>query len=292
LYIHSGKMLTLIRKINLILISLKRSRQHSYRGHCSDFIMEFGFNILLCHARKMLVSLTCGLTGLKTLLILLCLQFLFQFNTNSQIYEHPNFSFSSHETLELERVEVDANQTRVYFSILNRKLGGTFCMDTSTYIKNSLGSEEYKLLESIGVPDCPDVHKFSIVGKKLSFILVFPPISKEIRYIDIIENCQVACLSVRYVLLDTIINKRINEALSLYESRKLKESLAAFENLLLSSNDNVSPVFGTIYLYMMSINYELGQSKEIRRLYDDLEQSSIINKEEILEEARYQEIVR
>jgi hypothetical protein len=232
------------------------------------------------------------LTDLRTLLIFFCLQLSFQFTADSQVYERPNFSFSSHETLELERVEVDASQTRVYFSILNRKLGGTFCMDTSTYIKNSLGSEEYKLVESIGVPDCPDVHKFSIVGKRLSFILVFPPISKEIRYIDIIENCQEACLSVRYVLLDTVINERINEALNLYESRKMEESLAGFENLMLSYNDNVSPVFGTIYLYMMSINYELGQSKEIRRLYNELEQSSIINKEEILEEARYQELVR
>jgi hypothetical protein len=240
----------------------------------------------------MSVSLACRLADLRTLPILLCLQLLFQFTVNSQVYERPNFSFSSHETLDLERVDVEADQTRVYFSILNRKLGATFCIDTSTYIKNSLGSEEYKLVESIGVPDCPDVHKFSIVGKKLSFILVFPPINKGIKYIDIIENCQEGCLSIRYVLLDAVINERINEALDLYESRKLKESLAAFENLLLSNNDNKSPVFGTIYLYMMSINYELGQSKEIRRLYNELEQSSIINKEEILEEARYQELVR
>jgi len=233
-----------------------------------------------------------SLTGLKTLLVFLFLQLSFQFSADSQVYERPNFSFSSHETLELERVDVDTNQTRVYFSILSRKLGGSFCIDTSTYIKNSLGSDEYKLIESIGVPDCPDVHKFSIVGKKLSFILVFPPIGREIRYIDVIENCQESCLSVRYILLDKVINEKINDALNLYESRKLEESLAAFQDLLLSHNDNVSPVFGSVYLYMMSINYELGQSKEIRRLYNELDQSSIINKEEILEEARYQELVR
>ena len=233
-----------------------------------------------------------SLTGLKTLLTLLCFQLLFQFKVNSQIYERPNFSFSSHETLDLERIVIDNSQTRVYFSILNRKLSGSFCIDTSTYIKNSLGPEEYKLIESIGVPDCPDVHKFSIVGKKLSFILVFPVISKDVKYIDIVEKCKEACISIRYILLDTLINEKINEALNLYESRKMEESLAIFEELLLSRNDNKSPVFGTIYLYMMSINYELGQSKEIRRLYNELEKSSIVNKEEILEEARYQEIVR
>ena len=242
----------------------------------------------------------CGLADLrtrrladsKTLLILFFLQLSVLFNVKSQVYQRPNFSFSTHETLDLESIEIDDNQTRIYLSILNRKLGASFCVDTSTYIRNSLGKEEYRLIESMGVPDCPDVHKFSIVGKKLSFILVFPPISKEIKYIDIIENCQDACFSIRYVLLDNEINEMINQGLSLYESRKMTESLKVFEDLMLSRNDNLSPVFGTIYLYMMSINYELGQSKEIRRLYDELKQSSIINKEEILEEVRYQELIR
>jgi hypothetical protein len=233
---------------------------------------------------------TRGLADLRT--FLLCFLLSFQFFGHSQTYQRPNFSFSSHETLDLESIEIDENQTRIYLSILNRRLGATFCVDTNTYIRNSLGTEEYRIIESIGVPDCPDVHKFGIVGKKLSFILVFPPVSKEIQYIDIIEDCQNACFSIRYILLDTEINELINQGLNLYESRKLKESLKVFEDLLLSKNDNVSPVFGTIYLYMMSINYELGQSKEIRRLYNELEQSSIINKEDILEEARYQELVR
>jgi hypothetical protein len=187
---------------------------------------------------------------------------------------------------------MDEDQTRIYMSILNRRLGATFCVDTNTYIRNSLGNEEYKLIESVGVPDCPDVHKFGIVGKKLSFILVFPHVSEEIQYIDIIEDCQDACFSIRYILLDNEINELINQGLNLYESRKLTESLKVFEDLMLSKNDNVSPVFGTVYLYMMTINYELGQSKEIRRLFDELEQSSIMNKEEIIEEVRYQELFR
>jgi hypothetical protein len=228
----------------------------------------------------------------RALLIFLCLQLLLIFHGHTQVYQHPNFSFSSHETLELQSIEVDDSLTRVYMSILNRKLGGSFCMDTNTYIRNSLGTEEYKLIESMGVPDCPEVHKFSIVGKKLNFILVFPAISKDLKYINIIEECPEACISIRYILLDNEINNRINQAFDLYEKRKMEESLKIFKDLMLSYNDNVSPVFGTIYLYMISINYELGDSKEIHRLYDELQQSSIINKEEILEEVRYQELIR
>jgi hypothetical protein len=232
------------------------------------------------------------LLDLRIPIIILCLLLSLPFQIHSQVYKRPNFSFSSHETLELESIEVDDTLTRIYMSILSRKLGSSFCIDKNTYIRNSLGTEEYKLIESIGVPDCPDVHKFSIIGKKLSFILVFPVISKDLKYINIIEDCPEACITIRYILLDNEINQLINQGLDLYAKRKMEESLKVFEDLMLSRNDNVSPVFGTVYLYMMSINYELGQPKEIKRLYNELEQSSIINKEEILEEVRYQELIR
>lgn len=244
------------------------------------------------HTCRLEDSRTCRLLNLRTLIIILCLLLTLPSKVHSQVYQRPNFSFSSHETLELESIEVDDSVTRVYMSLLSRKIGGSFCVDKNTYIRNSLGTEEYKLIESMGVPDCPEVHKFSIVGKKLDFILVFPPISADIKYINIIEDCPDACISIRYILLDNGINELINQGFDLYERRKMEESLTVFEDIMNSYNDNKSPVFGTIYLYMISINYELGQSKEIRRLYDELEQSSIINKEEILEEVRYQELIR
>lgn len=231
---------------------------------------------------------------LRTVFLLIILEswMLFPLQAQVKTITRPNFSFSSHETIELESIELDENQTTVHLSILNRKLGGTFCIDNNTLIRNSLGTEEYRLVESVGVPDCPDVHKFSIVGKKLSFILIFPPISREIKYVEIIENCPEACLSIRYILLDEEINGIINQGLNLYENRKMEESLQVFEDLLNSRNDNKSPVFGTIYLYLINLNYELGRSKEIRRLYDELQRSSIINKDEIIEEIRVQDLVR
>src|SRR4030042_3841515 len=121
--------------------------------------------LIYMRTRGLLDSRTCRLVDLKTLLIFLFFQLSLLFNVQSQVYQRPNFSFSTHETLDLESIEIDDNQTRIYLSILNRKLGASFCVDTTTYIRNSLGTEEYKLIESMGVPDCPDVHKFSIVGK-------------------------------------------------------------------------------------------------------------------------------
>ena len=224
---------------------------------------------------------------LSLLLMVLCAKY-----SISQVYNRPNFAFSSHETLELENIDMDNNQTRVYLSILNRQLSGTFCVDTNTFIRNSLGTGEYKLIQSVGIPDCPDVYKFTSIGEKLNFILIFPPVSKDMKYIDIIEDCDDACFSIKYILLDQELNSIINRGFQLYETGNPDESLKVFEDLMAARNDNLSPVFGTIYLYMMTINYELGQIKEVRSLFDELQQSSIINKEEIIEKARYEGLVR
>jgi hypothetical protein len=224
---------------------------------------------------------------LLLLLIVLCTKY-----SNSQVYNRPNFAFSSHETLELESIEIDDNQTRVYLSILNRRLAGTFCVDTNTFIRHSLGTEEYKLVQSVGIPDCPDVYKFTSIGEKLNFILIFPPLSKDLKYIDIIEDCDNACFSIKYVLLNQELNSIINRGFQLYEDGNPDESLKVFEDLMAARNDNLSPVFGTIYLYMMTINYELGRTEEVRNLFDELQQSSIINKDEIIETARYEGLVR
>jgi hypothetical protein len=229
---------------------------------------------------------------IKCSLFLVITVFLTPLNSISQVYNRPNFALSSHETLELESIEIDENQTRIYLSILNRRLSGTFCVDTNTYIRNSLGNEEYKLVQSMGIPDCPDVYKFTAIGEKLNFILVFPPINEDLKYIDVIEECDDACFSFKYVLLDLELNEIINQGFHLYEAGNLPESLKVFEDLMSDRNDNLSPVFGTVYLYMMTINYELGRSKEVQNIFDELQQSAIINKEEIIEAARYEGLIR
>ena len=229
---------------------------------------------------------------IRSLLLPLMLLLLIPQYSASQVYDRPNFTFSSHETLELKSIEIDRNQTRIFLSILNRRLSGTFCVDTNTWIRNSLGNEEYKLVQSMGIPDCPDVHKFAAIGEKLEFILIFPPIDKDIEYIDIIEECKDACFSFKYILLDQELNGIINQGFRLYEAGNLTESLKVFEDLMTERNDNLSPVYGTVYLYMMTINYELGRSKDVREIFNALQQSSIINKDEIIEAARFEGLVR
>ncbi len=209
----------------------------------------------------------------------------------SQVFEKPNFSFSSHPTLEIDRVELKSDRTLVYMAITNKRVGSSFCVDTNTYILNSLDDEEFLMIQSMGIPDCPNVHEFQAIGEKISFILVFPPIPDDMKYIDIIEDCPDACFSFKYVLLDAELNQKINQGMLLYEYGKLNEALKHFEDLMTVHNDFMSPVFGTVYLYLMSINYELGDMDEVERLYEELQYSSILNKEEIIEAAKFEGIV-
>ena len=62
-----------------------------------------------------------------------------------------------------------------------------------------------------GIPACPDQHRFKSIGEVLDFSLVFPAIPDEVKYIDLREGCDDACVSVKYILLDEEMNNRINE---------------------------------------------------------------------------------
>jgi hypothetical protein len=126
----------------------------------------------------------------------------------------------------------------------------------------------------------------------MDFSLVFPAIPDEVKYIDLFEGCVDACVSVKYILLDEELNNRINEGFNLYEIGRLSASLEIFKDIMESGYDNYSPVFGTLYLYMMSIHFELGQSIEVRRIFDELKESSIIGKDEFIETARDAGLVR
>ncbi len=106
------------------------------------------------------------------------------------------------------------------------------------------------------------------------------------------ERCEDECVSLKYILLNEEINERISEGVNLYEMGRLKTSLQVFEDIMSDGFDNYSPVFGTIYLYLMTIHYELGNSKELRRLYDELRESSLFGKEEFIESARDSGLVR
>jgi hypothetical protein len=210
----------------------------------------------------------------------------------AQVYDKPSFSLTSHPTLEITNVVKWGDQTVVNIRVQNQRISGTFCFDRESFLRNSLGEGEWKLVSLDGIPACPDQHRFKSIGEVLEFSLVFPAIPDEVTYIDLMEGCEDACVSVKYILLNEDMNNRINEGFNLYETGRLSASLQVFEEIMASGYDNHSPVFGTLYLYMMSIQYELGNSKEVRRIFQELKESSIAGRDEFIETARETGLVR
>ena len=230
---------------------------------------------------------------MKNLILLLLLPASLVQITGSQVYERPNFALSSHSTLEVTSIEKWSDQTVVYISVQNQNISGSFLI-TSIPIssENSLGSDEYRLVSMEGIPACPEVYRFKSIGEILRFSLVFPPLPDEVEYLDFQERCEDACVSLKYIILNEEINERINEGFELYELGRLNASQKVFEDIMSADFDNYSPVFGTIYLYLMSIHYEQGNSSELRRVFNELRESSIIGREEFIESARETGLVR
>jgi hypothetical protein len=223
---------------------------------------------------------------MRTVIFLFVLMVVSPVRMMAQVYDKPSFSLNSHPTLELLSIVKWEDQTVVNIRIKNERISGSFCMDKETYLVHSLGTEEWKMTSMEGIPACPDQYRFKSIGEVLDFSLIFPAIPDEVKYIDLMERCEDACVSVKYILLDEEMNTRINEGFSLYEIGRLSASLQVFEEIMEAGYDDYSPVFGTLYLYMMSIHYELGQSKEARRIFNELKASSIIGREEFIETAR------
>lgn len=229
---------------------------------------------------------------MRSLSIICLALILFSFGGAAQIFEQPNFSLTSHPTLDIISVERWEDQMVVNLSLKNERFSASFCIDSNTVLKNSLGDDEYTLLSMEGIPSCPDVYRFISIGERIAFSLTFPAVPDEVRYIDLVENCDENCVSLKYILLDEDMNTRLNEGFHLYELGKPLAALQAFEDIMSTEYDGVSPVFGTVYLYLISIHYELGSSKDARRVYQELRESNIIGREEFIEIAKETGIVR
>jgi hypothetical protein len=210
----------------------------------------------------------------------------------AQIYDRPIYSLTSHPTLDIVSIERWEDRMVVELSLKNESFSGAFCIDSSTVLKNSLAQEEYSMISMQGIPACPEVYRFKSVGERISINLIFPPVPDDVKYVDLVENCDENCVSVKYILLDEELNSRLNEGFRLYELGKPESSLRVFEDIMRTEFDGFSPVFGTVYLYMIAIHYELGNSKDARNVFRELQESSILGREEFIETARETGIVR
>jgi len=176
-------------------------------------------------------------------------------NIFSQIYNLPNAALKSHETLDISKIEISPEKTVVYLIIENRIEGGNFCADRNIFILDPDGNK-LKIINSIGIPVCPDSYKFKSIGEKLQFTLEFPPLKSGTKWIDIIEDCSSNCFWFYGVTLDNDLNKRLDEVFLLASKGKAADNIALFEALLESIDNQNAGIEGLLYINIINAAIE------------------------------------
>ncbi len=206
-------------------------------------------------------------------------------NSISQIIEKPNFAERTHPTLVIDKIEITDKQTIVYLTVTNEIANGWFCADKNISIKNSFGSETYKIIKSENIPVCPNQHKFNLIGETLSFKLYFSTLSKSIKYIDITENCNDACFHFNGVVLDATLNSEIDLGYERFAKGKSDLAAICFKNVIEKFTDYnyASPYFSLMQIYAEKENYS-----EAKNWFTKLQNSKTVDKQTIIDLVKQQ----
>lgn len=193
--------------------------------------------------------------GNKRIIIIICLILPAVNIDNCQTFIQPNYALKSHETMSIRKVEITGERTIVSFSVENRIAGGNFCADRNIYIIDPSGVK-YKVLKAVGIPVCPESYAFKSIGEVLNFTLEFPPVSRDIKWVDIVEDCMSNCFRFYGVTLDNNLNKKLDEAFSLSERVKPAESVALFRMILIETDSMNLGIEGLLYTNIITFSLE------------------------------------
>ena len=190
-------------------------------------------------------------------------------NVFSQTYIQPNTGLKSHETLELKKIEITPEKTVVSLQIENKIEGGNFCADKKVFIIYPDGSKS-KLVNAVGIPQCPDTYKFKNIGEKLEFTLTFPPLKPATDWIDIEEECAINCFHFYGVTLNNDLNKRLDEAFIIAATSDPQKNMLLFRNILETVDKQNHGIIGLLYINIISAAVEAGDKVEAAVWYKRL----------------------
>ncbi|MFC2096647.1 hypothetical protein ACFLQ3_03005 [Bacteroidota bacterium] len=206
------------------------------------------------------------------------------------MFENPIASKISHPELEITKIEITDSITIISLKVTNkRSQGGWFCADKNIIVKNTNGFETYELIKSENIPTCPDQFEFAYSGQVLEFILYFPVIPKDIKFIDLIENCSNACFFFNGIILDNDHNKKIRAfetGFDLYQNSEYEKSIPYFEKVLSGEIYIKSHIYGLSYYYLILVNKNLGNKNEQEKWYNQLLNSTISDKQTFINELK------
>lgn len=183
-----------------------------------------------------------------------------------QTVVQPNYALKSHPTLEIRKIEIKPGNTVVSMRVENLISGGQFCADRNIYIIYPDGTKS-RLLSSEGIPSCPASHKFRKVGEKLDFTLTFGTITAGTQWIDIIEDCSDNCFSFYGVVLESALNSKIDEAVSVSERGETQKSIDLYRNILSGIAGTSNGMEGALYADIIALLVKSGKTEEAKEWY-------------------------
>lgn len=211
---------------------------------------------------------------MKRYLIIIALSFLITGYAASQSIFQPNYGLKSHKTLEIKKIEITPDKTDIFLSVENQIKGGYFCADKKIFIVNPNGIRS-KLISSSGIPVCPDTYKFKTIGEKLNFVLTFKPLAAGTEWIDLTEDCNDNCFSFYGIVLDTLLNKKIDAAFVLAENKEPGLALDSFIDILNKTGNKNQGVEGLLYINIIKLAKETGNLSKASEWYLKLKSSGI-----------------
>lgn len=225
---------------------------------------------------------------MKNILLIILIFWFLSIKVNAQIFHNPIAGKQSHPDLEIEKIEITEHYTIVSLTVTNKRdQGGWFCADEHIYLKNTKGEEVYELIRSENIPTCPEQFKFSYVGQELDFKLFFPPISNQIKFLDLIEDCSNACFSFHGIILDNEHNEKIRafeNGFDLYQNQNYEQAIPLFEKVLAGNISIDSHIYGLAYYYLILIYDELGDVDKTNSWYLQLLDSNLEEKATFIQE--------
>lgn len=195
-----------------------------------------------------------------------------------QVFSEPAVGLKSHQTMEIDKVEITQQKTIIYISLVNRITGGTFCADRNIYIILPDGTR-LGITKASGIPRCPDVHRFKKPGEILGFSLEFPALPHGTGWIDLIENCNDVCFTVYGILLNDGFSRRIDEAVSYVEKGQTDTAIGLYQKLIQDAGYSELGITGSLYSDLVSLLQSKGYTASAADWYRKLAASDFPWKE-------------
>ena len=184
----------------------------------------------------------------------------------------PNSGVKSHETLVINKVELTSTAATFFMSIENRIANGSFCADKNIFIVYPDGTRS-KLVSSENIPVCPDTYEFKMPGDKLDFTLSFPPLIPGTEWIDLIEDCSDNCFSFYGVTLDSDLNRKIEDAFSLFGNDEPVKAMISFIDITEAVDKKNIGIEGFLYINIIRLEKQNGNEVKAAQWYNRMKSS-------------------